>query len=95
MPSISGHYERPPYDNDALRSAYHTRSLEVFRLKQVIILHKYITRILGLIPTSLSSILLSTFHLNDFSISYERIYDVGRVKTLYLIFAKVVSCCSH
>lgn len=30
-----GHFERPPYSPDTMRSAYHVRNLEVFRLKQV------------------------------------------------------------
>jgi len=30
-----GHYERLPYDSSSMRSAYHIRSLEVFRLKQI------------------------------------------------------------
>ncbi|XP_071493335.1 lariat debranching enzyme A-like [Diadema antillarum] len=30
-----GHFERPPYSPDEMRSAYHVRNLEVFRLKQV------------------------------------------------------------
>ena len=30
-----GHYERPPYDDNSCRSAYHIRNLEVFRLKQL------------------------------------------------------------
>lgn len=30
-----GHYERPPYSNDEMRSAYHVRNLEVYRLKQI------------------------------------------------------------
>lgn len=28
-----GHFERAPYDNDTMRSVYHTRSIEVFRMK--------------------------------------------------------------
>ncbi len=30
-----GHYERPPYQMDTMRSAYHIRELEVYRLKQI------------------------------------------------------------
>ena len=30
-----GHFEFPPYTGATMRSAYHIRSLEVFRLKQV------------------------------------------------------------
>ena len=30
-----GRYEKPPYDNESLRSCYHIRNLDVFRLKQV------------------------------------------------------------
>ncbi|XP_063960393.1 lariat debranching enzyme A-like isoform X1 [Lytechinus pictus] len=30
-----GHFERPPYSQDEMRSAYHVRNLEVFRLKQI------------------------------------------------------------
>ncbi|BDA50256.1 Lariat debranching enzyme [Coccomyxa sp. Obi] len=30
-----GHYERPPYQMDTIRSAYHVRELEVYRLKQL------------------------------------------------------------
>eukprot|EP00877_Chromochloris_zofingiensis_P005941 jgi/Chrzof1/15/Cz01g00160.t1 len=30
-----GHFERPPYDHSALRSAYHVRELEVYRLMQL------------------------------------------------------------
>ena len=29
---MSGHYECPPYDNSTVRSAYHVRDLEVYRL---------------------------------------------------------------
>jgi hypothetical protein len=32
---LQGHYERPPYQNDTLRSAYHVRELEVYRLMQL------------------------------------------------------------
>jgi hypothetical protein len=30
-----GHYEVTPFDDSTMRSAYHVRSLEVFRLKQL------------------------------------------------------------
>ena len=30
-----GHYERPPFNKSMLTSAYHVRSFEVFKLKQV------------------------------------------------------------
>lgn len=30
-----GHFERPPYSPDEMRSAYHVRNLEAFRLKQI------------------------------------------------------------
>ena len=30
-----GHFERPPYERDTVRSVYHVRNLEVFRLKQI------------------------------------------------------------
>lgn len=30
-----GHYEKPPYDNSSMRSAYHVRDLEVYRLLQL------------------------------------------------------------
>jgi len=30
-----GHFECPPYNEDTMRSAYHTRNLDVFRLKQL------------------------------------------------------------
>ncbi|KAJ8320769.1 hypothetical protein KUTeg_002356 [Tegillarca granosa] len=33
---ILGHFEHPPYNNDTVRSAYHVRELEIFRLKQVL-----------------------------------------------------------
>ena len=36
-PVMQGHYEQPPFDNDTMRSAYHIRQLDVYRLKQ---LHK-------------------------------------------------------
>ena len=32
---LKGHYECPPYDDNSLRSAYHIRNLETFRLKQL------------------------------------------------------------
>ena len=30
-----GHHEQPPYNGNTLRSAYHVRSFDVFKLKQV------------------------------------------------------------
>ncbi|KAM4025271.1 lariat debranching enzyme [Anomaloglossus baeobatrachus] len=30
-----GHFEQPPYTNDTMRSAYHVRNIEVFKLKQL------------------------------------------------------------
>lgn len=30
-----GHFESPPYDNNTVRSAYHVRDLEVYRLLKV------------------------------------------------------------
>lgn len=30
-----GHYECPPYNPDSLRSVYHTRNIDVFKLKQI------------------------------------------------------------
>lgn len=33
---MQGHYEKPPYSDSTIRSVYHIRNLEVFRLKQVI-----------------------------------------------------------
>ncbi|XP_064646418.1 lariat debranching enzyme A-like [Lineus longissimus] len=30
-----GHFERPPYDNSTVRSAYHIRNVDVFRLKHI------------------------------------------------------------
>ncbi|CAL5222243.1 g4577 [Coccomyxa viridis] len=30
-----GHHEHPPFDNDTMRSAYHIRELDVYRLKQL------------------------------------------------------------
>ena len=32
---LSGHFECPPYSEDTKRSAYHVRSCDIFRLKQV------------------------------------------------------------
>lgn len=32
---MTGHHEYPPYNASTMRSAYHVRNLEVFRLKQV------------------------------------------------------------
>lgn len=32
---MQGHYERPPYQMDSIRSAYHIRELEVYRLRQL------------------------------------------------------------
>nr|SVE74738.1 EOG090X06RW [Daphnia carinata] len=32
---LKGHFEKPPYTSGTMRSAYHVRSLEVFRLKQI------------------------------------------------------------
>jgi len=32
---LHGHYEKPPYDDSSIRSAYHIRNVEVFRLKQL------------------------------------------------------------
>lgn len=32
---LKGHFEKPPYSGDSVRSVYHVRNLEVFRLKQV------------------------------------------------------------
>lgn len=39
---FKGHFERPPYDNSTMRSAYHVRNLEVFRLVQVFMFKKNI-----------------------------------------------------
>lgn len=33
---MQGHYEKPPYNENTIRSVYHIRNLEIFRLKQVI-----------------------------------------------------------
>ena len=30
-----GHWEKPPYDNSSMRSAYHVRELDVYRLLQI------------------------------------------------------------
>lgn len=32
---MQGHHEKPPYTDSTIRSVYHIRNLEVFRLKQV------------------------------------------------------------
>lgn len=41
MPScILGHYEFPPYNPETLRSVYHVRSIDVFKLKQVSFLYQ-------------------------------------------------------
>ena len=32
---LKGHFEIPPYDNSSMRSVYHVRNLETFRLKQL------------------------------------------------------------
>ena len=32
---LRGHFETPPYDNSSMRSVYHIRNLETFRLKQL------------------------------------------------------------
>lgn len=32
---MKGHYEFPPYSGESIRSVYHVRNLEIFRLKQV------------------------------------------------------------
>jgi len=32
---LHGHYEKPPYDDNSMRSAYHIRNVDVFRLKQL------------------------------------------------------------
>lgn len=33
--ALEGHHEFPPYNPDTLRSVYHIRNVEVFKLKQV------------------------------------------------------------
>lgn len=33
---MQGRYEKPPYTDSTIRSVYHIRNLEVFRLKQVL-----------------------------------------------------------
>ena len=30
-----GHWEKPPYDNSSMRSAYHVRQLDVYRILQI------------------------------------------------------------
>eukprot|EP00092_Neocalanus_flemingeri_P002869 GFUD01003067.1.p1 GENE.GFUD01003067.1~~GFUD01003067.1.p1 ORF type:complete len:534 (-),score=131.91 GFUD01003067.1:157-1701(-) len=32
---LNGHFEKPPYDDNTIRSAYHIRNVDVFRLKQL------------------------------------------------------------
>lgn len=32
---LQGHFERPPYTTSTMRSAYHVRELEAYRLKQL------------------------------------------------------------
>ena len=32
---LKGHFEKPPFNNDTVRSVYHIRNLEIFRLKQL------------------------------------------------------------
>ena len=32
---VKGHFERPPYTSSSMRSAYHVRELEAYRLKQL------------------------------------------------------------
>ncbi|KZC14718.1 Lariat debranching enzyme [Dufourea novaeangliae] len=32
---MQGHYEKPPYNENTIRSVYHTRNLDIFRLKQL------------------------------------------------------------
>ena len=36
----AGHFECPPYSEDTKRSAYHVRSCDIFRLKQVRCVHQ-------------------------------------------------------
>ena len=36
---LQGHHEFPPYNPETLRSVYHIRNIEVFRLKQVNIMY--------------------------------------------------------
>lgn len=36
--AFQGHHEFPPYNPDTLRSVYHIRNVEVFKLKQVNVL---------------------------------------------------------
>jgi len=38
---LRGRYERPPYTDQTMRSIYHVRQLEVFRLKQVHMIYFY------------------------------------------------------
>jgi len=33
--NVPGHFECPPYNQQTIRSAYHVRNIEVFKLKQV------------------------------------------------------------
>ena len=33
--TTQGHWEKPPYDNSSMRSAYHVRELDVYRLLQI------------------------------------------------------------
>ena len=35
LPRAQGHFERPPYTASTMRSAYHVRELEMFRLAQL------------------------------------------------------------
>lgn len=49
-----GHYEYPPYSSSSMRSAYHVRNLEVFRLKQV-----KLSRYIVLLAISLKSPLIT------------------------------------
>ena len=32
---LQGHWEKPPYNNSSIRSAYHVRELDVYRLLQI------------------------------------------------------------